>query len=65
MIGYGGGTNQFKVWDLTRKDVVVSRDVVFIEGKPIEQTPAAYINEPRCHGLELGKEKSWLEVRIE
>jgi hypothetical protein len=47
MIGYGGGTNQFKVWDLTRKDVVVSRDVVFIEGKPVEQTPAAYIEEPR------------------
>src|SRR3984885_8291760 len=46
MIGYGG-TNQYKVWDLTRKDVVVSRDVVFIEGKPVEQTPATYIEEPR------------------
>src|SRR5579859_1838371 len=31
MIGYGGGTNQYKVWDLTRDDIVVSRDVVFIE----------------------------------
>ena len=47
MIGYGGGTNQYKVWDLTRKDVVVSRDVVFIEGKPVDQTPAVYIEEPR------------------
>src|SRR5271154_6302317 len=46
MIGYGG-TNQYKVWDLTRKDVVVSRDVVFIEGKPVDQTPAVYIEEPR------------------
>src|SRR5271169_3280338 len=42
MIGYGGGTNQYKVWDLTRKDIVVSRDVVFIEGKPVSQTPAVY-----------------------
>ena len=47
MIGYGGSTNQYKVWDLTRKDVVVSRDVVFIEGKPVDQTPATYIEEPR------------------
>src|SRR5277367_2465981 len=47
MIGYGGGTNQYKVWDLTRKDIVVSRDVVFIEGKPIAQTPATYVEEPR------------------
>ena len=47
MIGYGGGTNQYKVWDLTRNDIVVSRDVVFIEGKPVDQTPAAYIEEPR------------------
>src|SRR5271154_501924 len=46
MIGYGG-TNQYKVWDLTRKDIVVSRDVVFIEGKPVDQTPATYIEEPR------------------
>jgi hypothetical protein len=47
MTGYGGGTNQYKVWDLIRKDVVVTRDVVFIEGKPVDQTPAAYIEEPR------------------
>ena len=47
MIGYGGGTNQYKVWDLTRKDIVVSRDVVFIEGKPVDQTPATYVKEPR------------------
>lgn len=47
LVGYGGGTNQYKVWDLTRKDVVVSRDVVFIEGKPVDQTPATYIEEPR------------------
>ena len=47
MIGYGGGTNQYRIWDLTRKDIVVSRDVVFIDGKPIEQTPAAYIEETR------------------
>jgi hypothetical protein len=46
MIGYGG-TNQYKVWDLTREDVVVSRDVVFIEGKPIDQTPAVYFEEPK------------------
>ena len=39
LVGYGG-TNQYKVWDLTRNDVVVSRDVVFIEGKPVNQTPA-------------------------
>src|SRR5277367_3432888 len=47
LIGYGGGTNQYKMWDLVRKDVVVSRDVVFIEGKPVDQTPATYIEEPR------------------
>src|SRR5579859_7294256 len=46
MIGYGGGTNQYKVWDLTRNDIVVSRDVVFIEGKPVDQTLAAY-EKPR------------------
>jgi hypothetical protein len=46
LIGYGG-TNQYKVWDLTRNDVVVSRDVVFIEGKPVNQTPAVYEDEPR------------------
>ena len=45
MIGYGG-TNQYKVWDLTRDDIVVSRDVVFIEGKPVDQTPAVY-EEPK------------------
>jgi len=47
MIGYGGGMNQYKVWDLTRKDIVISRDVVFIEGKPVNQTPVAYMEEPR------------------
>ena len=47
MIGYGGGTNQYRIWDFTRKDIVISRDVVFFEGKPIEQTPAAYIEETR------------------
>jgi len=46
MISYGGGTNQYKVWDLVREDVVVSRDVVFIEGKPVDQTPATYVEEP-------------------
>src|SRR5579859_3429582 len=46
MIGSGGGTNQYKVWDLTRDDIVVSRDVLFIEGKPVNQTPAVY-EEPR------------------
>src|SRR5436190_22575839 len=45
LVGYGG-TNQYKVWDLTRNDVVVSRDVVFIEEKPVNQTPAIY-EEPR------------------
>ena len=47
MIGYGGGTNQYKIWDLTRKDIVIARDVVFVEGKPIELTPAAFIEEPK------------------
>ena len=46
MVGYGG-TNQYRVWDLTKEDVVISRDVVFIEGKSINQTPAAYVEEPR------------------
>jgi len=46
MIRYGG-TNQYRIWDLTKKDIVVSQDVVFIEGKLIEQTPAAYIEETR------------------
>lgn len=41
LVGYGG-TNQYKVWDLTRNDVVVSRDVVFIEGKSVSQTPAIF-----------------------
>jgi hypothetical protein len=31
---------------LTRNDIVVSRDVMFIEGKPVNQTPAVY-EEPR------------------
>src|SRR6266480_4131098 len=43
LVGYGG-TNQYKIWDLTRNDVVVSRDVLFIEGKPVNQTPAATRN---------------------
>src|SRR5271169_1751073 len=47
MISYDGSTNQYKVWDLTRKDIVVSRDVVFIEGKPIDQTPTVYIEDPK------------------
>ena len=42
LVGYGG-TNQYRVWDLTRKDVVVSRDVRFDEGIPGSQT--ATINE--------------------
>src|SRR5205814_900105 len=46
LVGYGG-TNQYKVWDLTKNDTVVSRDVVFIEGKPVDQTPAVYVGEPR------------------
>jgi len=45
LVGYGG-TNQYRVWDLMRKDVVVSRDVKFIEGIPISQTPAI-LEEPR------------------
>src|SRR5438046_4765000 len=46
LVGYGG-TNQYKVWDLTRNDVVVSRDVVFIERKPVNQMPVVYEVEPR------------------
>lgn len=54
MIGYSGGTNQYKVWDLTRDDVMVTRDMVFIEGKPINEAPAVYetsvVNEvPAVH----------------
>ena len=37
LVGYGG-TNQYRVWDLTRKDVVVSRDVRFDKGIPGSQT---------------------------
>src|SRR5579859_7757093 len=37
--GYGG-TNQYKVWDLMRKDTTVSRDVRFIEGIPTGGTMA-------------------------
>ena len=44
MIGYGG-TNQYRIWDLTRKDIVISRDVVFIEGKSIEGTPEVHVEE--------------------
>ena len=46
MVGYGSGTNQYKVWDLTRDDIVVSRDVIFIKGRPVDQTPAVY-EEPK------------------
>ena len=34
--------NQYKIWNLTRNDVVVSRDVVFIEEKSINQTSVIY-----------------------
>ena len=30
-----------------KNDTVVSRDVVFINGKPVDQTPAVYVEEPR------------------
>jgi len=36
LVGYGG-TNQYRVWDFTRNDVVVSRDVKFNEGVPATQ----------------------------
>jgi hypothetical protein len=39
LLGYSG-TNQYKVWDFTRKDVTVSRDVRFIEGMPTGGTIA-------------------------
>src|SRR5579862_1900098 len=45
LVGYGG-THQYRVWDLTRKDVVVSRDVRFNEGiSAIEGAAAAPIPE--------------------
>ena len=47
MIGYSSSTNQYKTWDLTMKDIVISRDVVFIEGKLVNQTPAVFIKELR------------------
>ena len=50
MVGYGG-TNQYRIWDLTKRNIVISRDVVFDEGKPTKQTPVesekASIEEPR------------------
>jgi hypothetical protein len=46
VVGYGG-TNQYRIWDPIKEDVVISRDVVFIEGKRIEETPAThFIVEP-------------------
>ena len=48
LIDYGS-MNQYKIWDLTRNDVVVSRDVVFIEGKSINQTPAIYEESKTIH----------------
>ena len=39
--------NQYKIWDLIRNDVVVSRDVIFIEGKSINQISAIYEKESR------------------
>ena len=47
MISHNGDTNQYKEWDLTRNDVVVSRDVIFIEEKSIDQTPSVYIEKPK------------------
>ena len=41
-----GGTNEYRVWDLMRRDVVVSRDVRFDEGVPGSQM-ATVIEEPR------------------
>src|SRR5947207_227117 len=37
LVGYGG-TNQYRVWDFERNDVVVSRDVKVNEGAPTMQT---------------------------
>ena len=44
LVGYGG-TNQYRVWDFTRNDVVVSRDVRFNEGIPASETTAIPIAE--------------------
>jgi Reverse transcriptase (RNA-dependent DNA polymerase) len=41
MIGYGR-TNQYRIWDPVKEDIVISRDVVFIEGKRVEETPGIY-----------------------
>src|SRR5256714_1885184 len=37
LVGYGG-TNQYRIWDFAREDVVVSRDVKFKEGVTMEQS---------------------------
>ena len=31
MVGYSGATNQYRVWDPIRKDIIISRDVIFNE----------------------------------
>ena len=42
LVGYGG-TNQWRMWDKTRQDVIVSRDVVFDE-EPVSEV-AEIVNE--------------------
>src|SRR5205814_161825 len=49
LLGYGG-TNQYRVWDLTKKDVTVLRDVKFVEGAPSAVTSTgteAALKNPR------------------
>lgn len=44
LVGYGG-TNQYRVWDPSRKDVIVSRDVVFDEEVGDKKSEQAIIIE--------------------
>jgi hypothetical protein len=48
LVGYGSTANQFRVWDPIRKDIIISRDVIFDEdahGSPVtivNTAPARY-----------------------
>jgi hypothetical protein len=48
LVGYGG-TNQYRVWDPIRKDVITSRDVVFKEDVPAEADISTTNEEEEIH----------------
>ena len=50
MIGYGGGMNQYKVWDLTTDDIIVSRDVV---PRLSKERQSIKLQQPTSKNLEL------------